>query len=40
MRANPEDIEWLKANVRPRFWRKFVAQANKYKMSSELDIEE
>lgn len=40
MREHPEDLEWLKAHVRPRIWRKFVAVANARKPPGTLDIEE
>lgn len=28
MREHLEDLKWLKAHVKPRFWRKFVADTN------------
>ncbi|KAK2739594.1 hypothetical protein FQN57_006556 [Myotisia sp. PD_48] len=40
VRENPEDLQWLKANLRPRFWEIFVAEANKTKPMGAEDIEE
>ncbi|KAH8762226.1 hypothetical protein F5882DRAFT_383933 [Hyaloscypha sp. PMI_1271] len=40
IRAHPEDVEWLKANVRPRFLRKFSTQVNNNKPPGAPDIEE
>jgi hypothetical protein len=40
MREHPEDLEWLKANVRPRFWQKFLTQVNDNKAPGAPDIEE
>lgn len=38
MRDRAEDMEWLKAHVRPRFWRKFVTKVNANKPPSAPDI--
>jgi hypothetical protein len=38
MRENPEDVEWLKTRVRPRLWRKFVAEVNVNKPPGAPDI--
>ena len=35
MLRDPEDVKWLKAHVRPRFWRTFVAMANAVKVHPE-----
>jgi len=40
MREHPEDVEWLKAHVRPRFWRKFVNEVNISKPPGAPDIQE
>jgi hypothetical protein len=40
IREHPDDVEWLKANVRPRFLRKFLTQVNNYKPPGAPDIEE
>jgi hypothetical protein len=40
MREHPEDVMWLKVHVRPRLWRKFVAEMNANKSPSDPDIEE
>jgi hypothetical protein len=40
MREHPEDMQWLKTHVRPRFWRKFVSEMNKWKPRGAPDIEE
>ncbi len=40
VREHPEDVGWLKANVRPRFWRKFLTQVNDNKPPGAPDIEE
>jgi hypothetical protein len=40
MRDHPEDLEWLKAHVRPRFWRKFVERINAKKPPGAPDIQE
>ncbi|KAB8223942.1 hypothetical protein BDV33DRAFT_199989 [Aspergillus novoparasiticus] len=40
MRESPEDLEWLKTHVRPRFWRKFVAEGNANKPPDAPDIQE
>jgi len=40
MREHPEDMQWLKTHVRPRFWRKFVSEANTWKPEGAPDIEE
>jgi hypothetical protein len=37
---HPEDIQWLKDNLRPRLWRKFVAEYNKRKASAAPVLEE
>lgn len=40
MRGHPEDLQWLKTHVRPRFWSKFVSVANSRKHRGAPDIEE
>lgn len=40
MRGHPEDMEWLKAHVKPRFWRKFVTEVNSNKPPGAPDIQE
>ncbi|KND87594.1 hypothetical protein TOPH_07718 [Tolypocladium ophioglossoides CBS 100239] len=40
MREHPEDLQWLKGHIRPRFWRKFIAMLNARKPPGALDIEE
>lgn len=39
MREHPEDVEWFKAQVRPRFWEKFVTEANATKPRGAPDIQ-
>ncbi|KAH8817338.1 hypothetical protein F5884DRAFT_830412 [Xylogone sp. PMI_703] len=40
MRKHPEDMEWLKAHIRPRLWRKFVVEMNAYRSDSDPVIKE
>jgi hypothetical protein len=40
MREHPEDVEWLKSHIRPRFWQKFVTELNANKPPSASDIQE
>lgn len=40
MRESPEDMEWLKTHVRPRFWRNFVAEVNANNPTGASDIQE
>lgn len=40
MREHPEDVEWLKAHLRPRLWRKFVAEMNRFKPRGAPNIQE
>ena len=40
MRDHPEELEWLKSNVRPRLWRKFVDYANRFREPHIPKIEE
>lgn len=40
MREHPEDMQWLKTHARPRFWRKFASEANKWKPQGAPNIEE
>jgi hypothetical protein len=38
MREHLEDLKWLKAHVRPRFWQKFVADVNAYRPCGALEL--
>lgn len=40
IREHPEDVEWLEANLRPRFWRKLLTEVNANKPPGAPDIEE
>ncbi|KAF2105731.1 hypothetical protein BDV96DRAFT_655306 [Lophiotrema nucula] len=40
MREHPEDAQWLKAHVRPRLWRRFVAEMNANRSPDDPVIEE
>lgn len=40
MRGYPEDLQWLKTHVRPRFWPRFASLANSRKPRGAPDIEE
>jgi hypothetical protein len=40
MREHPEDMKWLKAHIRPRLWRKFVAAMNANRSPGDPILEE